>query len=67
MVRYFDVARVAVERHGGTVEKFIGDAAARRRAEPSGTTLVLRRVPGSTSGTWLMGAWCQPGLQFNQV
>ena len=26
MVRYFDVARVAVERHGGSVEKFIGDA-----------------------------------------
>lgn len=24
--RYFDEARVAVERHGGTVEKFIGDA-----------------------------------------
>jgi class 3 adenylate cyclase/tetratricopeptide (TPR) repeat protein len=26
MSRYFDVARVALERHGGTVEKFIGDA-----------------------------------------
>ena len=26
MARYFDVARAAVERHGGTVEKFIGDA-----------------------------------------
>jgi class 3 adenylate cyclase len=26
MSRYFDVARVAIERHGGTVEKFIGDA-----------------------------------------
>jgi class 3 adenylate cyclase/tetratricopeptide (TPR) repeat protein len=26
MARYFDVARVAIERHGGTVEKFIGDA-----------------------------------------
>ena len=24
--RYFDVARTAIERHGGTVEKFIGDA-----------------------------------------
>jgi len=24
--RYFDEARVAIERHGGTVEKFIGDA-----------------------------------------
>jgi len=24
--RYFDVARAALERHGGTVEKFIGDA-----------------------------------------
>ncbi|MFL5932199.1 MAG: BTAD domain-containing putative transcriptional regulator [Gaiellaceae bacterium] len=24
--RYFDVARTALERHGGTVEKFIGDA-----------------------------------------
>ena len=26
MGRYFDVARGALERHGGTVEKFIGDA-----------------------------------------
>jgi class 3 adenylate cyclase/tetratricopeptide (TPR) repeat protein len=26
MSRYFDVARTAMERHGGTVEKFIGDA-----------------------------------------
>jgi class 3 adenylate cyclase/tetratricopeptide (TPR) repeat protein len=26
MARYFDVARVCLERHGGTVEKFIGDA-----------------------------------------
>jgi class 3 adenylate cyclase/tetratricopeptide (TPR) repeat protein len=26
MSRYFDVARTALERHGGTVEKFIGDA-----------------------------------------
>ena len=26
MARYFDAARVAIERHGGTVEKFIGDA-----------------------------------------
>jgi class 3 adenylate cyclase/tetratricopeptide (TPR) repeat protein len=26
MGRYFDVMRVAIERHGGTVEKFIGDA-----------------------------------------
>ncbi|HXF72859.1 MAG TPA: adenylate/guanylate cyclase domain-containing protein, partial [Actinomycetota bacterium] len=26
MARYFDVARARVERHGGTVEKFIGDA-----------------------------------------
>ncbi|HET7138193.1 MAG TPA: adenylate/guanylate cyclase domain-containing protein [Gaiellaceae bacterium] len=26
MARYFEVARAAVERHGGTVEKFIGDA-----------------------------------------
>jgi len=26
MSRYFDVARAAIERHGGTVEKFIGDA-----------------------------------------
>ncbi len=26
MSRYFDEARVAIERHGGTVEKFIGDA-----------------------------------------
>ncbi|MBZ5740271.1 adenylate/guanylate cyclase domain-containing protein [Nocardioides mangrovi] len=26
MGRYFDVAREAVERHGGTVEKFVGDA-----------------------------------------
>jgi class 3 adenylate cyclase len=26
MVRYFDVARAAIERHGGMVEKFIGDA-----------------------------------------
>jgi class 3 adenylate cyclase/tetratricopeptide (TPR) repeat protein len=24
--RYFDTARLAIERHGGTVEKFIGDA-----------------------------------------
>ena len=26
MFRYFDTARSALERHGGTVEKFIGDA-----------------------------------------
>ncbi len=26
MLRYFDEMRQAVERHGGTVEKFIGDA-----------------------------------------
>ncbi len=26
MTRYFDEMRVAIERHGGTVEKFIGDA-----------------------------------------
>ena len=26
MTRYFDVAGPIVERHGGTVEKFIGDA-----------------------------------------
>ena len=26
LARYFDVARTAVERHGGVVEKFIGDA-----------------------------------------
>jgi class 3 adenylate cyclase/tetratricopeptide (TPR) repeat protein len=26
MSRYFDVARAAIERHGGTLEKFIGDA-----------------------------------------
>jgi class 3 adenylate cyclase/tetratricopeptide (TPR) repeat protein len=26
MARYFDIARAALERHGGTVEKFIGDA-----------------------------------------
>ncbi|MBB6628713.1 AAA family ATPase [Nocardioides sp. KIGAM211] len=26
MGRYFDAARTAVERHGGTVEKFVGDA-----------------------------------------
>ena len=26
MSRYFDVARGALERHGGTVEKFVGDA-----------------------------------------
>ena len=26
MTRYYDEMRAAVERHGGTVEKFIGDA-----------------------------------------
>src|SRR3989442_2605242 len=26
MFRYFDMLRLALERHGGTVEKFIGDA-----------------------------------------
>src|SRR5436309_1654740 len=26
MAQYFDVARECIERHGGTVEKFIGDA-----------------------------------------
>ena len=26
LARYFDAARICVERHGGTVEKFIGDA-----------------------------------------
>ncbi len=27
MARYFETARSCLERHGGTVEKFIGDAA----------------------------------------
>ena len=26
MTRYFDAMRAVIERHGGTVEKFIGDA-----------------------------------------
>ena len=26
MARYFEMARLVVERHGGSVEKFIGDA-----------------------------------------
>jgi class 3 adenylate cyclase len=26
MARYFETAKAIVERHGGTVEKFIGDA-----------------------------------------
>src|SRR2546428_2600116 len=26
MTRYFEVSRATLERHGGTVEKFIGDA-----------------------------------------
>ena len=26
MRRYFDAARTVIEQHGGTVEKFIGDA-----------------------------------------
>ncbi|HEY7732169.1 MAG TPA: adenylate/guanylate cyclase domain-containing protein, partial [Gaiellaceae bacterium] len=26
LARYFEVASAAIERHGGTVEKFIGDA-----------------------------------------
>ena len=26
MIRYFDEMRTVLERHGGTVEKFIGDA-----------------------------------------
>ena len=26
MTRYFDTMKIAIERHGGTVEKFIGDA-----------------------------------------
>ena len=26
MERFFDAMRAAIERHGGTVEKFIGDA-----------------------------------------
>ena len=26
MNRYYDAARVVLERHGGTVEKFVGDA-----------------------------------------
>ena len=26
MARYFDAVRAPIERHGGTVEKFIGDA-----------------------------------------
>ena len=26
MARYFETARACLERHGGTVEKFIGDA-----------------------------------------
>ena len=26
MSRYFETARAAIERHGGTLEKFIGDA-----------------------------------------
>jgi class 3 adenylate cyclase len=34
MGRYFDVASAVIERHGGTVEKFIGDAVRRPRREP---------------------------------
>jgi class 3 adenylate cyclase len=26
MGRYFEIARAAIDRHGGTVEKFVGDA-----------------------------------------
>ena len=26
MTRYFDTMKIAIERHGGTLEKFIGDA-----------------------------------------
>ena len=36
MSRYFDAMREAIERHGGTVEKFIGDAGHGRVRRPGG-------------------------------
>jgi class 3 adenylate cyclase len=35
MGRYFDVAKAAIERHGGTLEKFIGDAVMAVFGEPT--------------------------------
>jgi class 3 adenylate cyclase len=43
MARYFDAAREAIERHGGTVEKFIGDAVMARAHRSS-----RRRPPASS-------------------
>ena len=37
MARYFDLARSCLERHGGTVENFIGDAVTAAFESPSST------------------------------
>jgi class 3 adenylate cyclase len=33
--RYFEAMRAAIERHGGRVEKFIGDAVKKQADEPA--------------------------------
>jgi class 3 adenylate cyclase len=52
---YFDEARQAVERHGGTLEKFIGTRSWRRSAfrSPARTTRYARseRRPSCVSGS----------------
>jgi class 3 adenylate cyclase len=48
MTRYHAELRVILERHGGTVEKFVGDAGARYR-------LAWRRVRATSTSSGLIG------------
>ena len=67
MARYFDVMRAALERHGGTVEKFIGDAvmavfglpqAARGRRAAGGARRRRHAAPRSTALNAELDARC---------
>jgi hypothetical protein len=50
LTRYFDTARTTIERYGGTVEKFIGDAV---MAQPSGVTVTARLAARSILLRWV--------------